>query len=146
MEKAIKYVFMTLVSLVVLFIVVLFVGVLFISGESKNIDDNKREFATEALVQIVSYSNENGHYPETLKDLPLYSDQKFKKYVNDLTFRYDSQVTDKSNFVLYWRDGAMDWTGNRCSNDRLLLSEDLKSAIRTDNRPGGIVCVVTDLH
>ncbi len=134
MKKAIKYIFIVLISFVILFMML---------GK----EDNKVDvWADKAMTEITSYYNNNGYYPKNLQDLPLYSNQEFVSQIQNNTFKYSSYGGDKPKYVFFWRGGAMGWSGHRCTNDESMLNEKQEGLIRIERRADGVVCAITDLH
>lgn len=140
MKKIIKYLFIIIATLflVVLFFMMALVG----GGES----DAKEEFANGAISQITSFYDTNGHYPKSLRDVPIYKDKKFVTVIRNNSFSYSSFAGEKPTYVFSWRGGAMGWTGYRCTNDESTFDKNKNGTIRTHKRSDGSVCTVTDLH
>lgn len=142
MKKVIKFFFITLLTLFVLLLV--FIMIVANGGEEGS--DNKEELADKAMMQITAYHHTNGHYPKSLGEIPIYADPQFITYVKNNTFKYSLYDGDIPKYVFSWRDGAMNWTGYRCTNDKSELSQKQNGVVRVYTRPDGVVCTVSDLH
>lgn len=142
MKKTIKY---TLITLSTLFILIVFVLPMLIGGTGKDSNTNDK-FADTAIYQISSYYFKNGYYPQTLEELPLYSNQEFISYIQSNRLKYNSYGVKKEKYVFSWIGGAMNWTGYSCTNDKYRKSKQQETIVRSYILPDGSVCTVTDLH
>ena len=128
------------------------------SGHYDSRYNNRSGLANSTMEQLKAYHEKNGHYPKSLQELPVYQNQELVYYiVKDRTFSYYSS-SDKNNstYSFSWRDGAMNWTGNTCSNagsvtslkqmDTYKGSHIMPSFYVFDDTFDGTVCITTDLH
>ena len=153
MKKIIKYMLIIVAAFIVIAVIlygalIFFMAMMFSGGTTA--EKRQDELGRTAQQQIINFYDKNNYYPKSLYDLPLSNDKDFVRLLeNNHTFRYrtyDADKKSKSKYVFYWRGGAMQWTGYRCTNDELALSQKEHGVISTYTMPGGTVCTVTDLH
>jgi len=147
-KKIIKYSLITLITLAILSVITLaiiffIIFYRFADADQKESDIRDR-LSNEALSQIITYHDKNGHYPKNLENLPIYRNKKFVEYIDKREFNYYASDT---NYSFSWRGGAMNWTGYSCTNFKAKFHKyGEQNIIFTYPRPDGVVCTVTDLH
>ncbi len=162
MKKAIKYIlllFKVLVGIIIITVFAIFILAWIIDKDSHESYenghyggryDNRSGLAQSTMKQLKSYHEKNGHYPKNLKALPIYKDKELVYYIKkDHTFSYASYGENHSKYTFYWRDGAMNWTGNTCSNSLEKPQGDTyqgSNIVHSFYTFDGTVCITTDLH
>ena len=150
MEKVIKYFFMMVAALIAIAIIlyalfILFLALLFSGGSEE--EKRQDELGHTAQRQIVTFYHQNGYYPKSLHDLPVYNDKDFVTLLQkNGNFRYTSYRGVNPKYTFFWRGGAMNWTGYSCTNDISEPYTKQDGVVSTYTMPGGTVCTVTDLH
>ena len=143
-KRIVKYLLITILSLVILAVILLFVIFYKFASGDKEESDIRAKLSNEALNEIIAYHDKNGRYPKNLEKLPVYKNKKFVEYIDKREFNYYASDT---NYSFSWRGGAMNWTGYSCSNLKGKHHQfGEENIIQTSHRPDGVVCTVTDLH
>lgn len=105
-----------------------------------------KDYAHTVVNEVSMYYTTQGEYPKRLNDLEVYDDPEFASYVKAHSFRYSTHYNNGPKYVLSWRAGPMNWTGYRCTNDTLELSQKDQQVVRTYRMTGEVICSVSDLH
>ena len=108
---------------------------------------DKSSLADTTMDQLALHYKKNEQYPNSLNELPVYSDPDFIIYSKNAThgFLYNTYDNDRELYSLSWRDGFSNWTEHSCTNAPSSAA-DQHEVVQTYSRPDGVICTETDLH
>jgi hypothetical protein len=146
MKKVIKYFFIILLSLVILFIITAFVFLVVLVKRDGDEADKVAALSDTTMTQIMTYYQNNGSYPKSLQNIPIHNSKEFIQNQKKQQFYYHSYGENRSKYIFSWIGGAMNWSGYNCTNDKSRFTKKVDGLVMVYPMPNGTLCRIIDLH